>query len=195
MAKTPSTMLRLGTIAPEFELPDATGKLFRLADLQGQKATLVVFICNHCPYVIHLIKHFSDWVKSINTHEVSVIAINSNDVLAYPDDSPVKMLEFSKRFALNFPYLYDESQTVAKAYRAACTPDFFLFDAALGLVYRGQYDDSRPKNDLPITGADLQAALHHLLEGEDIPSLQKPSLGCNIKWKPGVEPDYFVRTH
>lgn len=194
MALTPSTMLPLGTVAPDFQLPDANGKLVSLSDFKGAPATLVMFICNHCPYVIHIRDELAKVAREYQAKGVAVVAINSNDAQTYPADSPEKMKEEVARAGYTFPYLYDETQDVAKAYRAACTPDFFLFDKDLRLVYRGQFDDSRPRvaNPPPVTGRDLRAALDAALEGRSIPEAdQKPSMGCNIKWKPGNAPDYF----
>lgn len=188
MARTPSTMLELGTRAPGFELLNpATGKTVSLNDASSGKGLLIAFICNHCPYVIHLQQAFTDFANEYMTQGLSIIAINSNDVANYPADAPDKMADQG----YPFPYLYDETQAVAKAYRAACTPDFFLFDGDLKLVYRGQFDSSRPRNDAPATGADMRAAVDALLAGHDISAEQIPSLGCNIKWKQGNEPDYF----
>ena len=194
MALTPSTMLALGTTAPDFQLPDTSGKPVSLSDFEGAPATLVMFICNHCPYVIHIREELSKLAREYQAKGVAIVAISSNDAESYPADSPEKMKEEVSRAGYTFPYLYDETQEVAKAYRAACTPDFFLFDKDLKLAYRGQLDDSRPRvaNPLPVTGRDLRAALNAVLEGRSIPeSDQKPSMGCNIKWKPGNAPEYF----
>ncbi len=192
MAETPSTMLPLGTSAPTFVLPDTrSGKSVSLADFKDAPALLVAFICNHCPYVKHIQKQFAALVKEYQARGVAVVAINSNDVENYPDDSPEKMAEESKHAGYTFPYLYDETQQVAKAYRAACTPDLYLFDRAHRLVYRGQFDDSRPGNGRPITGADLRAALEAVLASRVVPANQQPSMGCNIKWKRQSAPDYF----
>lgn len=191
MARTPSTMLELGTKAPAFSLPEPlSGKTVSLSDYEG-KPVLIVFTCNHCPYVIGIRESFTAFVKSNQAKGLSVIAINANDVANYPDDSPEKMIEEASTHGFSYPYLYDESQEVAQAYQAACTPDFFLFDSNHALYYRGQYDDSRPGNDLVATGEDMQVAVNHLLAGKAAPSEQKASLGCNIKWKAGNEPDYF----
>jgi len=179
-----STMLPLGTLAPDFRLPDPSGKLVSSADFSGAKALLVVFMCNHCPYVKHVQSKFTELAKQYQARGVAVVGINSNDVENYPDDSPEKMAEEIRNAGYTFPYLYDETQAVAKAYRAACTPDFFVFDKDRRLAYRGQFDDSRPKNGLPVTGADLSAALDTLLAGNPVPDSQKPSVGCGIKWKP-----------
>lgn len=191
MSATASTMLPLSTKAPDFHLPDTEGKMVSLSDFQDAKALVVVFLCNHCPFVRHVIDHFVDLVKEYQERGVAFVAINSNDVAAYPDDRPERMAEFARQRGFTFPYLYDQMQEVAKAYRAACTPDFFVFDEKRELVYRGQMDDSRPGNGVPITGADLSVALDAILDGGPIPRNQKPSMGCNIKWKPGNEPDYF----
>jgi peroxiredoxin len=189
MAKTPSTMLPLGTPAPAFKLPDTTGKMVSLSDFRG-KPVLVMFICNHCPYVKHVAAQLAQLGHDYQPRGVGIAAISSNDVANYPDDSPEKMKEEAKRAGYTFPYLYDETQDVAKAYRAACTPDFFLFDTEHRLIYRGQFDDSRPGNAMPVTGKDLRAALDAVLSGKDASKDQKPSLGCNIKWKTGQEPAY-----
>ena len=191
MAETPSTMLPLGTKAPPFRLPDPQGKWVSSDDFKDAPALLVAFICNHCPYVKHIRSRFAELAKEYQTKGVGVVAINSNDADNYPDDAPEKMAEEVKQVGYTFPYLYDESQEVAKAYRAACTPDFYLFDRDRRLVYRGQFDDSRPGNGRPVTGADLRAALDAVLAGQPVPSNQRPSLGCNIKWKRGNAPDYF----
>jgi peroxiredoxin len=193
MAETPSTMAPLGMSAPPFRLPDTGGKPVSLEDFQEAPALLVAFICNHCPFVQHIRSHFAQLARDYQARGVAVTAISSNDVESYPDDSPEKMAEEVKATGYTFPYLYDESQEVAKAYRAACTPDFYLFDRDRRLIYRGQYDDSRPGNNKPVTGADLRAALDAVLAGGKVPEDQRASLGCNIKWKRGNEPDYFHR--
>jgi len=190
MAMTPSTMLPLGTEAPAFRLPDTDGKIVSLSDFRG-RPVLVMFICNHCPYVKHVGAQLAQLGRDYQGNGLGIVAINANDVENYPDDSPERMREEARRVGYPFPYLYDESQAVAKAYRAACTPDFFVFDTEHRLVYRGQFDDSRPGNALPVTGKDLRAALDATLCGKDVPNDQKPSLGCNIKWKAGQEPEYF----
>lgn len=194
MAATPSTMLDLGVKAPDFTLPDyapgANGAMRSLSDFSGAKALVVMFICNHCPFVKHVQDELSRLRGDYADRGVAFVAISSNDVENYPDDAPSKMTDEAKRAGYGFPYLYDESQEVAKAYRAACTPDFFLFDENRGLAYRGQLDDSRPKNGLPVTGADLRAALDAVLQGREALGDQKPSIGCNIKWKKGNEPSY-----
>ncbi len=191
MAAVTSTMLPLGTKAPEFNLPDTAGNTVSLSDFGDAPALLVVFMCNHCPYVKNIRETFVELVKEYQAKGVAVVGINSNDVEAYPDDSPELMVEEVKKFGYTFPYLYDETQEIAKAYRAACTPDFFLFDAQRRLLYRGQMDSSRPGNDKPLTGQDLRNALDAVLSGSEVASEQKPSMGCNIKWKQGNEPEYF----
>ena len=190
MVQTASTMMPLGTEAPPFSLPDTEGKTVSLSDFEGSKGYLIMFICNHCPYVKHVQQELARLGKEYQDKGVAVIAISSNDVANYPDDSPEKMAEEVKTQGYTFPYLYDETQEVAKAYGAACTPDFFLFDGDKKLVYRGQLDDSRPGNDKPVTGADLRAALDAVVAGKPVPKQQKPSMGCNIKWKPGNQPSY-----
>ena len=190
MVETLSTMLELGTLAPHFELPDYDGKIHSLDDYQD-KPMLAVFVCHHCPFVIHVRETLVELLKSYQEKGVSVAAISSNDIEKYPADSPNGMKEDAERHGYTFPYLLDESQDVAKAYRAACTPDFFLFDADHLLVYRGQMDGSRPGNNVPVTGEDLTNAVDALLAGQDVSMEQRPSMGCNIKWKPGNEPDYF----
>ena len=191
MAVTPSTMLPLGTEALPFALPDTEGKMVALTDFDGAKALLVVFMCNHCPFVKHILDDFVALAKEYQARGAAVVAINSNDVDSYPDDRPDLMAEVARGKGFTFPYLYDATQDVAKSYRAACTPDFFVFDAEHKLVYRGQMDESRPGNGQPVTGADLRAALDAVLEGRPVGKEQKPSVGCNVKWKPGNEPDYF----
>jgi len=191
MAKTPSTMLPLGTTAPDFKLPDTSGKLVSPADFKDKPALLVLFICNHCPYVKHIRSELAKLGRDYVPRGVAIVGINSNDVANYPDDSPANMVEEVKSAGYIFPYLYDESQAVAKAYRAACTPDIYLFDKNRKLVYRGQFDDSRPGNGIPVTGKDLRAALDAVLAGKPVSAGQKASLGCNIKWKASNEPDYF----
>jgi peroxiredoxin len=190
MAAVNSTMMPLGTEAPEFRLPDASGHLVSSFDLKGA-ALLVVFMCNHCPYVIHIRSGLAQLAKDYLPRGMAMAGINSNDVENYPADSPGRMAEEAKAAGYLFPYLYDATQEVAKAYRAACTPDIFLFDRDRRLVYRGQFDDSRPGNGIPVTGKDLRAALDAVLAGKPVSGLQEPSIGCNIKWKPGNEPDYF----
>lgn len=185
-------MLPLGTPAPDFALQDVvSGRTVALADFKNSPALLIAFLCNHCPYVKHIQAGFTQLAKDVQAQGVGVVAISSNDVANYPDDSPEKMREEARRAGYTFPYLFDESQSVALAYRAACTPDFFLFDGSQRLVYRGQMDDARRGNDLPVTGATLRVAVAAVLGGREVSPLQIPSLGCNIKWKPGNEPDYF----
>jgi len=183
MARTPSNMLELGTKAPDFSLPDPHGNVFTRDQLAGERGLLVVFYCNHCPFVKHIRDRFVQVSSEYIDKGIGVVAINSNDVEKYPDDAPDKMAEESERYGYRFSYLFDETQEVASAYDAACTPDFYLFDKDLALVYRGQFDDSRPGNDNPVTGADLKAAMEALVNGEKPSEDQKPSLGCNIKWK------------
>jgi peroxiredoxin len=184
-------MLPLGTQAPDFRLPDPGGKLVSLADFKSAPALLVIFMCNHCPYVKHVRDGLAKLARDYRQRGVAVVSINANDVANYPADSPPKMAEEAAAAGYIFPYLYDETQSVAKAYRAACTPDLYLFDQEQRLVYRGQFDDSRPGNGLPVTGKDMRAALDAVLAGKPVPPAQKASIGCNIKWKPGNEPDYF----
>ena len=191
MALTPSTMLPLGTVAPDFSLTDTDRRTVSLRDFEGKSALLVVFMCNHCPFVKHIQQELAKLAGEYASKGVATVGINSNNVETHPGDSPEKMKEEKAAAGYPFPYLYDESQSVAKAYRAACTPDFFLFDGQRKLVYRGQFDASRPGNDVPVSGQDLRAALDHLLAGRSIPEKQTPSVGCNIKWKPGNEPDYY----
>lgn len=191
MVATNSTMLPLGTSAPPFRLPDPTGKTVALDDFKRAPALVVVFMCNHCPYVKHVRGGLAQLARDYQPRGVAVVGISSNDVDNYPADSPARMAEEAASAGYTFPYLYDESQDVAKAYHAACTPDFFLFDQQRKLVYRGQLDDSRPGNGLPVTGKDLRAALDAALAGQAVSPNQKPSIGCNIKWKPGNEPEFF----
>ncbi|MCP5158107.1 MAG: thioredoxin family protein [Gammaproteobacteria bacterium] len=191
MAQTASTMLPLGTLAPDFSLPEpATGKTVSLADFQDAPVLLVMVICNHCPFVKHIRQGLTQFARDYQVKGLATVAFSANDVANYPDDSPARMAEEASRFGYSFPYLYDESQRVAKAYHAACTPDFFLFDADRKLVYRGQFDGSRPGNQIPVTGADLRAAVDAVLASQSVSADQKPSIGCNIKWKVGAEPDY-----
>ncbi|UCC96934.1 MAG: thioredoxin family protein [Phycisphaerales bacterium] len=190
MAATVSTMLPLGTSAPDFNLPDTEGKRASLDDFEAAPALLVVFMCNHCPFVKHILDGLIGLIKDYQVKGVAVVGINSNDVENYPQDRPEMMAELARQENFTFGYLYDETQDVAKAYHAACTPDFFLFDKQRKLVYRGQMDDSRPGNVIPVTGADLRAALDAALAGQPVPADQKPSMGCNIKWKHGAEPAY-----
>jgi peroxiredoxin len=191
MALTPSTMLELGTPAPDFRLPDTDGRPVALGDFASREALLVMFICNHCPYVKHVQAELARLGRDIEAKGVAVVAISSNDAGQYPDDGPLAMKAEKERAGYGFPYLFDETQDVAKAYRAACTPDLFLFDRERRLVYRGQLDDSRPGNGVPATGKDVRAAVDAVLAGRPVDARQKASMGCNIKWKPGSEPAYF----
>jgi peroxiredoxin len=191
MALTPSTMLPLGTTAPDFRLSDTNGKVVALADFKDKPALLVIFMCNHCPYVIHIRAGLAQLARDYTPRNVAIVGINSNDVENYPDDSPAKMKAEIKSAGYIFPYLYDETQAVAKSYRAACTPDIYLFDKNRKLVYRGQFDDSRPGSGIPVTGKDLRAAFDAVLAGKSVSPNQKASIGCNIKWKSSNEPDYF----
>ncbi len=189
MAAVESQMLALGTEAPPFSLPDPDGEVHSLRG--GAAAYLVMFICNHCPFVKHVREELARIGRDYSDRDVAIYAINSNDVTTHTGDSPEKMKEEAARWGYVFPYLFDADQDVAKAYRAACTPDFFVFDADRKLVYRGQLDDSRPSNAEPVDGHDLRAALDAVLSGEPVAGTQKPSIGCNIKWRAGNEPDYF----
>lgn len=192
MARTPSTMLPLGTEMPEFELPDVvSGRSVSSSDLRSSPASVVVFWCNHCPFVKHVSAGFVDFARDARAQGVAVVAISSNDAEAYPQDGPEAMARLAESEGYGFPYLYDETQEVAKAFAAACTPDVYLFDGDGRLAYRGQFDGSRPGNAVPVTGGDLRAALARVLDGERVPDDQLPSLGCNIKWKPGRAPAYF----
>ncbi|NBV45374.1 MAG: thioredoxin family protein [Planctomycetia bacterium] len=191
MARTPSTMVPLGTAAAAFNLPNVDGRMVSLDTAAGPRGTLVMFICNHCPFV----KHVADQLAQVGCEAIGrgigVVAISANDVATHPADSPEQMVREAEERGYPFPYLYDESQEVAKAYKAACTPDFFLFDADRRLVYRGQLDDSRPGSGLPVTGHDLRQAIEALVAGRSPVAEQRPSIGCNIKWKPGNEPEFF----
>jgi peroxiredoxin len=184
-------MLPLGTAAPDFQLPDTNGKTIALKDFKDQPALVVAFICNHCPYVKHIRTGLAQLARDCQPRGAAIVGINSNDAANYPEDSPARMKEEVKAAGYLFPYLYDETQAVAKAYRAACTPDFFLFDRGRRLVYRGQFDASRPGNGIPMTGKDLRAAIDAVFAGKTTSEFQVPSMGCNIKWKAGKEPDYF----
>jgi len=184
MALTESTMLELGTIAPDFALTDVvSGKTVKRDDFRGRQGLLVLFICTHCPYVKHIEKSLGKLSADYAGKPLGIVAISSNDAASYPDDSPEGLKRQAKNNGFAFPYLYDESQAVAHAYNAACTPDPYLFDKDFKLVYRGQYDDSRPRNGVPVTGKDLRAAIDLVLAGKPVPKQQKPSIGCNIKWK------------
>ncbi|MBI3321513.1 MAG: thioredoxin family protein [Candidatus Omnitrophica bacterium] len=189
MALTPSTMLALGTPAPDFTLPDVvSGQVISLATVAGKKALLVMFICCHCPYVQHVKQELARLGRDYANQSVGIVAISANDVVNYPDDSPDRLKAMAKALGFTFPFCYDESQEVATAYTAACTPDFFLFDANRKLVYRGQLDESRPGNTQPLTGRDLRSAIDAVLAGRPVSPDQRPSLGCNIKWKKGHHP-------
>ncbi len=191
MVRTPSTMLPLGTPAPDFSLLNVDGKTVSLSDFDEAPALLVIFMCNHCPFVIHVADPLAQLAQEYLARGVVIVGINSNDVATYPADSPEQMVAEAEQRGYTFPYLYDETQEAAHAYKAACTPDFFLFDADKQLVYRGQMDSSRPDSGIPVTGEDLRAALDAVLAGEKPCEDQRPSLGCNIKWKSGNEPEYF----
>lgn len=190
MPAVPSTMLELGTPAPPFALPDTDGPTVSLEDYENAPL-LVMFLSNHCPFVKHVRAELARLTDEYAPKGVGIVGIMSNDVERYPADAPERMREEKEAAGWRFPYLYDASQEVARAYRAACTPDFFLFDGAHRLVYRGQLDDSRPRNGIPVTGRDLRAALDAVLAGRAVPGEQKPSIGCSVKWKPGNEPEHF----
>lgn len=194
MVRTNSTMLPLGTTAPAFSLINVDGHTICLEDFRESKALLVIFMCNHCPYVVHVADEIARIAAEYQSKGVGVVGISSNDVSNYPQDSPEQMVHEAETRGYSFPYLYDEDQSVARAYRAACTPDFFVFDANHRLTYRGQMDDSRPRTDIPVTGCDLRAALDATLEGRSVEGDQKPGVGCNIKWMQGAEPEYFNST-
>ncbi|MBH8551347.1 thioredoxin family protein [Nostocaceae cyanobacterium CENA357] len=192
MALTASTMLPLGTKAPNFHLPEViSGKTISLSNFADKKALLVMFICRHCPFVKHIQKELAQLGEDYFTSDLAIAAISTNDAKNYPDDAPESLKAMATELGFKFPLCYDETQETAKAYTAACTPDFFLFDSDRKLVYRGQLDDSRPSNGKPVTGADLRAAIEAVLASEPIEGEQKPSVGCNIKWKPGNQPSYF----
>lgn len=192
MALTPSTMLPLGTKAPDFSLRDTvSGSTVSLADFDKSQALLVMFICNHCPFVKHVADELAALGRDYGAKGVAIVAISSNDVKSHPNDGPEPMAAEARQRGYTFPYLFDATQEVAKAYRAACTPDFYVFDAGRKLVYRGQLDASRPDSGIPVTGADLRAALDAVLAGKSVAAEQRPSIGCNIKWTAGREPDYF----
>jgi peroxiredoxin len=196
MVATPSTMLKLGTQAPTFSLPEPkSGTNLTFNHQLTNKGYLIAFICNHCPYVIHLLPKLTELCNGWSEKGIQVYFISSNDVENYPPDSPELMTELANQYGFKFPYLFDEDQSVALSYRAACTPDFFLFDSSFALFYRGQFDDSRPGNDLAVNGSHLVHAIDLLLSDCPPPEIQKPSLGCNLKWKPGNEPEYFVPKH
>jgi peroxiredoxin len=192
MARTASTMLDLGTTAPPFALPDVvTDEMVRLTDFDDNKALLVMFLSRHCPYVKHIVTELARLARDYAEKDIGIVAISANDVANYPDDAPEKLAQMAEEYQFNFPFCFDETQEVARAYTAACTPDFFLFNDSRELVYRGQLDASRPGTDIPVTGVDLRAAIDAVLKGKPAPEKQMPSIGCNIKWKPGNEPDYF----
>lgn len=191
MARTPSTMLPLGTEAPEFSLVNVDGRSVSRADFDGAPALLVVFMCNHCPFVKHLADALAQFAAEFMPKGLAMVGISSNDAASHPTDSPEQMVREAEERGYQFPYLYDDTQDVAKAYHAACTPDFFLFDGDCRLVYRGQFDSSRPDSGIPVTGEDLRAAVDAVLAGKKPSGDQRPSIGCNIKWIPGSEPDYF----
>lgn len=191
MVMTPSTMLPLGTPAPDFSLLNVDGTTVSLSDFADAKGLLVVFMCNHCPFVIHLADQLAQFADEYMAQGLAVVGISANDISTHPADSPDKMTKEAASRGYRFPYLYDQSQDVAIAYRAACTPDFFLFDADQKLVYRGQFDSSRPDSGAPVTGEDLRAAADAVLAGQKPSEEQRPSIGCNIKWTPGAEPEYF----
>ncbi len=187
----PSTMLALGTKAPDFELPDVvSARTVSIRDFDRKQALLVMFICRHCPYVRHVRRELARLGRDFADSDLAIVAISSNDPIQYPEDAPQSLAEEAREAGYAFPYLFDETQEVAKAYTAACTPDFFLFDADRALVYRGQLDDSRPSNGLPVTGEDLRAAIEAVLSGEPVSEDQRASIGCSIKWRPGNEPAY-----
>ncbi len=191
MVKTASTMLPLGTPAPDFSLPDTvSGNTVSLENYAGA-ALVIMFICNHCPFVVHIQDGLVNFGADYQDTDVSVVAISSNDIHSFPDDAPDKLAAVAREYGYAFPYLYDETQEVAKSYTAACTPDFYVFGPDRTLAYRGQFDDARPSNSIPVTGNDLRAAVEAVRAGQEVPSAQKPSIGCNIKWIPGQEPDYF----
>jgi peroxiredoxin len=189
MTLTPSHMIELGTMAPQFSLPDTDGNLLSLSDLDSHKGLLVIFMCNHCPYVRHIRQALAAFADKNMSSDFAMIGINSNDAKTYPADSPQEMAAEAKAAGYHFPYLYDESQNVAKAYGAKCTPDFFLYNASRALIYRGQFDASRPGNDIPASGVDLQVAVNALLEDREVSREQVSSVGCSIKWKAGNAPD------
>ncbi len=191
MARVASTMLPLGTLAPDFQLPDVFGETISLATMKGKQGLLVMFICKHCPFVKHVEAQLAQIGKDYKDKNLGIVAISANDASNYPDDAPDQLQAMAKELGFTFPLCYDETQETAKAYTAACTPDFFLFDGNRSLVYRGQLDDSRPGNDKPVTGQDLRNAIDAVLAGKPISDVQKPSIGCNIKWKPGNAPAYF----
>jgi peroxiredoxin len=191
MVKTASTMKKLWTPAPDFRLLNVDGRMVGLHDFDEKPALLVIFMCNHCPFVKHVADGLTQLAMDYLPRGVAIVGINSNDAAAHPNDSPEQMVHEAEQRGYPFPYLYDETQEVAKAYGAACTPDFFLYDKSRKLVYRGQLDGSRPGNNIPVTGADLRVALDAVLAGKPLPEKQTPSIGCNIKWRSGNEPPYY----
>lgn len=193
MVAVSSTMLPLGTPAPDFALSDPSGEVVALADLVGARALVVAFLSNHCPYVRHVAERLGAVAEELTSQGAAVVGVMSNDTDAHPDDAPDRMATAAQAWGWRFPYLVDADQSVARAYRAACTPDFFVFDGGQRLVYRGRFDSSRPANDEPVTGADLLAAVRAVLDGSPVPTEQLPSMGCNIKWRPGNEPEWFSR--
>lgn len=194
MAKTLSTMLDLGTTAPDFNLPDVvSGKNISLKDFANRKALLVMFICRHCPFVKHVEKELARLGQDYADKDVGIVAISANDAAEFPDDAPESLKQMAAQLGFSFPFLYDESQSVAQAYSAACTPDFFLFDQSRKLVYRGQLDDSRPESGIPVTGRDLRTAIDAVLADRAVDQNQRASIGCNIKWRSGNEPAYYAR--
>lgn len=192
MVETASTMLPLGTPAPHFSLPNIDGKTVSLRDFASAKGLVVIFMCNHCPFVKHLRQGLAQFAKDYQARGIAVVGISSNDIAAHPDDSPQKMIEEHRSAGYTFPYLYDATQAIAVAYKAACTPDFYVFDQSHVLIYRGQFDFSRPNNGKPVTGSDLRKAVDNMLAGQVPLVEQRPSIGCNIKWIPGHEPNYFT---
>lgn len=191
MVKTASTMLPLGTQAPDFSLPNVDGSVVSRADFAG-RPLCVIFMCNHCPFVVHIRAALSQFAREYQARGMAVVGISSNDVGSHPQDGPLQMRDEAQKAGYSFPYLYDQSQSVAIAYRAACTPDIYLFDADHALVYRGQFDSSRPGNGIPVTGADLRTACDAVLDGKIVSGEQRASIGCNIKWRAGAEPEYFT---
>jgi len=191
MPHVPSVMLDLGTALPSFSLPDLNGRTVSDTDFKGAQALLVAFICKHCPFVQHIRPEFARFAKEYQAKGLQIVAIASNSIDEFPEDGPEGMKEEATAAGYAFPYLFDEKQEIARAFNAACTPDFFLFDASGRLAYRGQFDGSRPKSDVPVTGSDLRAAADAVLAGQPAPATQRPSMGCNIKWYPGNEPAYY----
>lgn len=191
MVKTASTMSALGSKAPEFSLVNVDGRTISVGDFRDASALVVIFMCNHCPFVKHIAPQLAEFAQEYAAKGVAIVGINSNDAATHPQDSPEQMVHEAEQRGYVFPYLFDETQEVAKAYRAACTPDFFVYDRDQKLAYRGQFDDSRPQSGTPVTGADLRAAVNAVLAGRPVPEPQRPSIGCNIKWRSGHEPNYF----